>query len=267
MGLPKNIRDNCTMRIYLLTFGVTIFFALSGLAAEIHCPGEYDGHLQGIALDGDGNIYWSFTVALVKTDADGKLLQSIAVPTHHGDLWVEDGMVYVAVNLGRFNQEAGEADSWIYAYKSDDLALAWKKEVPEVVHGAGGLTMRDGHFFVIGGLPKGYEENYVYEYDADCNFIERHVLDSGYTHLGIQTAAYAEGTWWFGCYGAPQEALRASGDLHFEEKIDFECALGIAPLPEGGFLIGRNKRNAERKYTGWVLHVDQPGGVQEPPVD
>jgi hypothetical protein len=249
------------MKRYLLTIGVAMLFACSTLAAEIHCPGEYDGHLQGIALDDDGNIYWSFTVALVKTDAQGKLLKEIAVPTHHGDLWVEDGMVYVAVNLGKFNEEAGQADSWIYAYKADDLALEWKKAVPEVVHGAGGITMRDGHCFVIGGLPKGYEENYVYEYDADANFIARHVLDSGYTYLGIQTAAYADGTWWFGCYGAPQETLRASGDLVFEEKFDYECALGIAPLPGGGFLIGRNKRNEERKYTGWVITVETPNGA------
>jgi hypothetical protein len=35
--------------------------------------------------------------------------------------------------------------------------------VPEVFHGAGGTGYHDGRFVVIGGLPPGVEENYVYE--------------------------------------------------------------------------------------------------------
>ena len=244
---------------------LTGFLTLPAVAEVVHCPGAYDGHLQGVAVDSAGNIYWSFTVALVKTDSEGTLLKEITAPTHHGDLWVQDGMVYVAVNHGEFNEEPGKADSWIYAYTAEDLALVWKKEVQEAVHGAGGLTMRDGHFFVVGGLPKGYDENYVYEYDADCTFIARHVLDSGYTYLGIQTAAYAGGTWWFGCYGAPQETIRAKDDLTFTEKFDYECALGVAPRPEGGFYIGRGKRNEDRKNIGWVITTDLPGHEETNP--
>lgn len=222
-------------------------------AETITCPGAYGGHLQGIAVDEAGDIYWSFTVALVKTDGKGVLLKDVAVPNHHGDLWAADGMVHVAVNLGKFNQPPGQADSWIYAYNADDLALAWKKKVPEVVHGAGGLARQEGRFFVVGGLPMGYDENYVYEYDADCAFVKRHVLDSSYTHLGIQTAAYADGVWWFGCYGAPKVTLQANEDLDFQRKFAFDCALGIAPLPEGRFLIGRGARDDEGQHTGKAI--------------
>ena len=53
---------------------------------EIACPGIYGGHLQGIATDVDWNIYWSFTVALVKTNRAGELLRTVPAPSHQGDL-------------------------------------------------------------------------------------------------------------------------------------------------------------------------------------
>ncbi|MFP4502694.1 MAG: hypothetical protein ACLFTT_17000 [Candidatus Hydrogenedentota bacterium] len=236
-----------------------LLLGLPSLAHQIHCPGAYDGHLQGIAVDAQGNIYWSFTTTLVKTDAAGTRLQETAVPAHHGDLWVQGKQVYAAVNHRASTKAFGKRDSWIYAYSIDDLALVWKKELPEVAYGAGGLTMRDGHFFVVSGrLPKHYTVNYVYEYDADGTFIERHVLESGHTFLGIQTIAYTDGTWWCGSYGSPPETIRAGGNLTFEERFPCDCSLGIAPRPDNGFYIARGGRNADRKHVGWVITVDQP---------
>ena len=82
--------------------------------AEIMCQGAYGGHLQGIAVDEEKAIFWSFTVNLVKTDMEGKFLESVPVTDHHGDLTVYNGKVYVAVNIGKFNQEPGQANSYIY---------------------------------------------------------------------------------------------------------------------------------------------------------
>jgi len=73
---------------------------------SIICEGAYDGHLQGVDSDGT-NIWWSFTTRLVRTDLKGHVLTSAQVPRHHGDLCVCDGRLYVAVNLGLFNQETG----------------------------------------------------------------------------------------------------------------------------------------------------------------
>ena len=39
--------------------------AMAQLPEKIACAGSYGGHLQGVATDGT-NIYWSFTVAVVK---------------------------------------------------------------------------------------------------------------------------------------------------------------------------------------------------------
>ncbi len=205
----------------------------------VTCEGTYPLHLQGICTDEREAIYWSFTDALVKTDLAGQVLRRAAVANHHGDLCLHDGRVYVAVNLGRFNRPAGEADSWVYVYDADTLAEVGRHAVPEVVHGAGGMAEVGGRFIVVGGLPEGIAENYLYEYDASFTFRRRHVLPSGWTDKGIQTAAFAEGFWWFGCYGSPRVLLKADASFKFIGRYEFECSLGVAGLPDGRFLIGR----------------------------
>ncbi len=43
--------------------------------ASIECEGKYAGHLQGVCRDGNGDFFWSFTKALVKTNPHGKVLK------------------------------------------------------------------------------------------------------------------------------------------------------------------------------------------------
>jgi len=205
------------------------------------CEGAYPHHLQGICTDGKENIYWCWTDKLVKTDRDGSVLKAISVANHHGDLCYRDGRVYVAVNLGKFNQPAGEADSWVYVYDGDTLAPLAKYPVPEVVHGAGGIEFHDGKFIIVGGLPPGAGENYLYEYNQGFKFQNRRVLASGYTLMGIQTVAYADGAWWFGCYGNPAVLVRADEKFQVTGKWEFNASVGIAPTRDGRFLIAQNK--------------------------
>lgn len=102
------------------------------------------------------------------------------------------------------------------------------------------MEYHDGKFIVIGGLPPGVNENYLYEYDESFHFQKRHVLASGYTLMGIQTAAYADGAWWFGCYGKPEVLLRADEKFQLTGKWEFSAAVGIAPIGGGRFLIVQN---------------------------
>lgn len=227
-----------------LLFTLALFSLQEVRAAEdFHataCEGTYPRHLQGICTDGKGSIFWCWTDALVKTDTSGHLLKKVPVANHHGDLCYHAGRVYVATNLGKFNQPAGAADSWVYVYDADSLAELAKHPLPELVHGAGGMAHHDGKFIVIGGLPPGVNEDYLYEYDEHFRFQKRHVLASGYTLMGIQTIAYADGAWWFGCYGKPAVLLRADEKLHFTAKWDFNASVGIAPISGGRFLIAQN---------------------------
>ena len=203
----------------------------------VRCQGTYPKHLQGVCTDGEDALYWSFTDVLVKTDLDGKVVKKVAAADHHGDLCFHDGKVYAAVNLGRFNRPAGEADSWVYVYDADTLEEVARHSVPEVVHGAGGIACRDGTFLVVGGLPEGATENVLYEYDEAFRFRQRHVLP-GYTLMGIQTAAYADGRWWFGCYGKPPVLLKADEEFRLVAKWEFDASLGIEGLPGARLLVG-----------------------------
>jgi len=216
------------------------------------CEGVYPGHLQGICTDERDAIYWSWTDTLVKTDGRGHVLKQVKVAKHHGDLCFHDGKVYVAVNLGQFNLPAGHADSWVFVYDADTLAELSRHHVPEVVHGAGGIGYHDGRFIVVGGLPAGVKENYLYEYDEKFAFQQRHVLASGYTLMGIQTAAYAEGAWWFGCYGVPPVLLRADSRFELTGRWQFDAALGIASVGNGRLLIGQNSVARGGGYKGRV---------------
>jgi endonuclease/exonuclease/phosphatase family metal-dependent hydrolase len=180
----------------------------------IECEGTYGGHLQGIASDGK-SIYWSHTVQLVKTDLEGNLQIKIDVPTHHGDLTIHKGKIFVAVELAEFNRPPGASDPWVYVYRAETLKLLRTHQIPELVHGAGGIAYHEGKFIVIGGLPANHEQNYAFEYDDQFNFVKRHVLFSGQTHLGIQTAHFMDNHWWFGCYGSPDNPGLLKADIHF----------------------------------------------------
>ena len=220
---------------------------------NVDCEGIYRHHLQGICTNEKDAIYWSFTTTLVKTDRSGKVLKKIEVRNHHGDLCHHDGQVYVAVNLGRFNDPEGKADSWVYVYKADDLSLLAKHKTPEVFHGAGGVAHHDGKFIVVGGLPEGVNENYAYEYDKKFKFVKKHVIKSGYTRLGIQTAAFADDHWWFGCYG--NKLLKTDKSFKLVGKYDFNCGVGIVGISDGKFQIGRAGGTGEQR-TGKVLLAD-----------
>ncbi|HOX59840.1 MAG TPA: glycerophosphodiester phosphodiesterase family protein [Candidatus Paceibacterota bacterium] len=217
------------------------------------CEGTYPRHLQGICLDGKGAIYWSFTDALVKTDAVGKVLKKVAVANHHGDLCYHDGKLYVTVNLGKFNEPPGKADSWVYVYAVGNLTELARHRVPEVVHGAGGIGWHAGRFMVVGGLPPGANENPVHEYDPNIRYVRTHIIRSGYTLMGIQTAEFSNGYWWFGCYGNPRILLKTDDSFRLVGRYEVDCAFGLAGLPNGRFLIGRGANDARKAYVGHVV--------------
>jgi hypothetical protein len=216
----------------------------------VQCEGFYPGHLQGIAIDGQGAIFWSFTTVLAKTDALGKILHKVDVVSHHGDLTYVDGHLYVAVNLGDFNNPRGKADNWIYVYRASDLKRLAKHEIQQVKHGAGGIAFHKGSFLVVGGLPPDVQENYVYEYDGKFQFQGHREIASGYTLLGIQAAEHADGRWWFGCYGRPEQLLVTDNKFNMQGRYEFSCSLGIVHLEENRFLVASGSRVVDKGHTG-----------------
>jgi hypothetical protein len=188
----------------------------------------------------------------VKSDLNGRIEKKIPVDNHHGDLCFYNNKIYVAVNLGKFNQPPGQADSWVYVYDAETLVELSRHEVPELVHGAGGMACDGKRFIIVGGLPEGYGENYLYEYGLDLKYKCRHEIP-GYTLLGIQTAAYADKNWWFGCYGSPQYTLKTNSRFKLQGKWTFDCSLGIERLANGKFLTGRGTCKKDVGCTGRVV--------------
>jgi hypothetical protein len=252
------------MRLLIL---LLFALALQSLhAADFHatvCEGFYKRHAQGICTNGQDAIYWCWTDALVKTDTQGHILKQVPVADHHGDLCYHNGRVYVATNLGKFNEPPGQEDSWVYVYDSDTLAEISRHPVPELVHGAGGMAYHDGKFIIVGGLPPGVNENYLYEYDEAFRFQKRHILASGHTDKGIQTATFADGAWWFGCYGKPAVLLRADESYKLTGKWEFNASVGIAPINDGRFLIAQNTvvKGKGNQAKVVIARVDERAGL------
>jgi hypothetical protein len=215
------------------------------------CDGVFTHHLQGVCADGEF-LYWSFTTSLVKTDLTGKVLLKVPVDNHHGDLCLHEGKLYVAVNLGKFNDPEGNADSWVYVYDADSLNEVARHETQDVFYGAGGIGVREGRFFVVGGLPEDMQYNFVYEYDESFQLVQRHIVESGHTHLGIQTATYANDRWWFGCYGSPAVLLVTDSDFQMLGRYEYDCSLGIAGYTSGRLLVASGTCEKEVGCTGAV---------------
>ena len=217
-------------------------FAAFAEGKKIECEGYYRPHLQGVDSD-NSNIWWSYTTTLVKTDLSGKVLEKVHVQSHHGDPCLFGGKLYVPVNLGRFNTETN-AQSWVYVYNADDLSFIERHPVPELRHGAGGMACAGGDFYVVGGLPNDHVRNYVYRYSPDFKFKRRYELNTGYTGLGIQTAAFIGGKFYFGCYSGkdchgnsvPAQTLVCPEDLKSFRRSTLNSSYGLTLL-NGKFMV------------------------------
>jgi hypothetical protein len=224
---------------------------------DVDCEGDYQHHLQGVCTNEKDAVYWSFTTQLVKTSPAGKVQKSIPVVSHHGDVCFHKDQIFVAVNLGSFNDPKGNADSWVYVYDASSLKFVAKHETQEVFHGAGGIGIANNRFFVVGGLPDGVQENYVYEYDLKFKFIKKHVINSKWTRLGIQSATFHDGAWWFGCYGSPAILLKTDARFQMLGRYEFDCSLGIVGIGKDRLLVAKGPRTEAKRCLG-SLHLARP---------
>jgi len=222
---------------------------------RIVCPGEYRGHLQGIATDGKA-IYWVFSRDIVKTGLDGRLLARRGMPYHSGDPCWHDGKLYVPLCQSGFNRKlkAGAASKNYVCVFDADLKPIKKYHIPELEYGAGGIAVKDGRFFVVGGRPDGLPGNTVCEYDADFKLLGRH--EANFDSLkGIQTANYASGRWYFGCYGTGGLTVETDEKFQLTRRLRPGVGIGAVILPGGKVLVGELLKTGSGKRGGAAARV------------
>lgn len=205
-------------------------------------------HLQGVCTDGEF-FYYAYNSKLYIADATGKVIKTKLVTHHHGDLCYHDNHIFVAVELGAFNDGAAAKNSRVYKY---DTALNLVHEYPvNTAYGCGGIATDRQRFIIVGGLPStGVTNNIVYEYDLNFNFVASHTLP-GPTNQGIQTATYANNQWFFGCYGA--KTIVADANLQNGVIYNFDCPWGLEKLDNQRFLVSKELHEGGLNYASSVV--------------
>lgn len=222
---------------------------------RIVCPGEYKGHLQGIATDGKA-IYWVFSLDIVKTGFDGKLLARTKVPHHGGDPCWSNGRLYVPVCGSGFNRKPKPGvvpKNYVYVFDAD-LKLLETHHIPETEYGAGGMAEKDGHFFIVGGRPADIPGNTVYEYDGGFKLRRRHELAFD-SQKGIQTINHAADRWYFGCYGTGGLTIETDEDFRVTRRLRPGSSVGMIVLANGAVLVGRTALTDKKKRRSAAAEV------------
>lgn len=206
------------------------------------------GHIQGVATDGK-YIYLSYSGNILKSDWQGNIIKFIKTPRfdgledpkndiaalkkkfnirihHSGDCCFHDGKLYVAYCGSGFNRRYESGWSYNYVYVFDtDLNFIRRHHVPDMVHGAGGITFANGRFYLVGGRPAGVTGNTLYEYDSSFKLLKKHQLKFN-SDKGIQTISWDGEHFWIGCY--------KTGDFAFLVDKDFKVtSVAKAPIATG----------------------------------
>ncbi len=84
--------------------------------SNMKCEGDCRYIFQGVCTNERYTACWSFTTDLVETDQLSRVQRKVAIANQYGDLCFSDGKLCVAVNLDRFNDPNGNADSCVYVY-------------------------------------------------------------------------------------------------------------------------------------------------------
>ena len=242
--------------VLLLT--ISVAFAVDNYK-KVACTGGFRGHLQGIEAH-NGKIFWSHTHNLIRTDSNGVIEKYIDAPYHHGDICIHNNKLYVAVNLGVFDQKKGAKNSvWIY-----DLDLNFIKKIPikEFEGGLGGIEYYNGSFYLVGGIHNSYKQFPLYKYDENFNLQKEYLFDVAETVCGIQTICWAYGRFWLGVY-LNKESIHTNlrlwetdENLKIIKKHKIDASTGITPIENAdgaNFLIARahckRQKLPEMKYS------------------
>ena len=90
--------------------------------------------------------------------------------------------------------------------------------------------------------------------------MKRHVLETGYTVLGIQAAAYMRGQFLFGCYSNkqfPTHTLACPPDLGSFKRLSMHTDVGMVEL-DGKIFTARTRSLPNGRWCGFLA----PGEIK-----
>lgn len=176
-----------------------VFLILTGCKTtqkptNVACDGIYPLHLQGVDMNEKGEYFWSYTSTIVKTDAQGKVLKSITVADHHGDVVCWNGKIYVTAAIIH-NYNKGAEKTHMCIYNQDDLTMVDKFIIPGA-NGFDGIT-RTPNGFLIAAEPQPVidaTQSDLIEFDNNFNIIARHTVITPPVYWGAQNLTrYGDG--------------------------------------------------------------------------
>lgn len=199
--------------------------------------------MQGLAAAAD-RIYWSHTDRLAVTDTTGSYIKLVEADYHHGDICINGGKLYAAVNKGKFNRESG-AENFVYVYDLD-LNLLEVVPIDFMPQGLGAIEFSDGSFYLGGGALKDAKTFKIYKCSKDFKLEKVFEIPAYDSELGVQTICSCGGFFWFGCYmrSGKEFLWKLDKNLRVLGRFNNFAALGISRMPAESdrLIIGRTKK-------------------------
>lgn len=204
---------------------------------------SFKRHMQGLAAAAD-RIYWSHTDRLAVTDTAGSYIKLVEADYHHGDICINGGKLYAAVNKGKFNRESG-AENFVYVYDLD-LNLLEVVPIDFMPQGLGAIEFSDGSFYLGGGALKDAKTFKIYKCSKDFKLEKVFEIPAYDSELGVQTICSCGGFFWFGCYmrSGKEFLWKLDKNLRVLGRFNNFAALGISRMPAESdrLIIGRTKK-------------------------
>ncbi|MBI5851128.1 MAG: hypothetical protein HZB39_08885 [Planctomycetes bacterium] len=218
----------------------------------VDCGGTWRGELRGIDTDHAGSIFWSFTRDLVRTDATGRVVASVAIDGGIGDLCAH-GDTVTALGLDASGASADRLSV------RDGRTLALVREVPlrgVIDGGATSIAWTGGRFFVTGGVPPA-----MHVLDREYRVVERRELAQA--PPSIRASCFGDQRFWFAAGGESPALLATDAALQPWASVPFDAAHGLCAISGGRFLVGECVPLDVGRYRGtaFVAEAQVSGGL------